>query len=133
MVFAGLDRFRGLMDAYSPTSGDAVHGVFASLFTANLGEGDMVARYARDQFAFILPERDLMAAYNPLIKIKYACNLSVRFVASVDQPLRGLTASCGLACGEPGMTASAVTEQADVCMRGGRKSGRNFVKARGIG
>jgi diguanylate cyclase len=45
----------------------------------------------------------------------------------------GLTASFGLAKFEPGMTARQIIEQADTYLLEAKKSGRNQVKARGLG
>ena len=93
----------------------------------------MVARYGAEEFAMILTGRELMSAYNLLVKIKHDFkNMEHRF-DDAGPAVAGITASFGLARFEPGMSARDIVVQADAHLRDARKSGRNLVKACGIG
>lgn len=133
VVITEIDDFRALGDKHGPEAGDAVLQGFASLVAANLHEDDMVARYGDQTFAIFLSGRDLMSAYNLLIKIKHSFKLATVPVPGSAGAVSGVTASFGLARLEPGMASRDVLKQADDYLQDAKKSGRNLVKARGIG
>jgi diguanylate cyclase (GGDEF)-like protein len=54
-----VDNFKRINDAYGRAAGDAVISKIASLVTSSLRASDVVARYAGDEFAFLLIEASL--------------------------------------------------------------------------
>lgn len=133
VVMAQLDNFEMLSTVHSLSAAEGVLKGFASLLKAGVAPDDMVARYGGEEFAIIMSSKDLAAAYNTLVKLKHEFRKS-EFPGGENQaPVSGLTASFGLAKFEPGMTARQIIEQADTYLLEAKKSGRNQVKARGLG
>jgi diguanylate cyclase len=132
VVLAEIDDFASLVSAEGAPLGDIVLQGFTRHVTAGLSDNDMIARYGEQAFALILTERDLMSAYNLLIKVKHGFKLTSFVVPETRAKVTGVTASFGLARLDPGMSAGDVIKQADVLLRSAQESGRNQVKARGI-
>ncbi len=132
IVLAEVDNFKELHSNFGQAAGDAVLQGFASVAAANLNEKDMVARYGSEGFAMILPDRELMSAYNLLVKIKHAFKSANHAYADGEPPVQAITASFGIARFEPGMSAREIIAEASGYLGDARKSGRNLVKAKGI-
>ncbi|MEQ9506513.1 MAG: GGDEF domain-containing protein [Hyphomonas sp.] len=131
LVLADIDSFRAFNNAHGMPAGDAVLKRFGSLLAASLSEGDMAARYGGDEFALILPGKELMPAYNLLISIKHALN-SAEHVVDADKPVTGMTASFGLARAEPGTSFQQILREAGSHLEDAKKTGPNRVRAPGI-
>lgn len=132
VVLTDVDQFKTLNDTHGHPAGDVVLAGFAALMAASLEEGEFVARYGGDEFAMILPGRNLMSAYNLLVKLKHDFKSSRHAGADPGTIITGITASFGVSRYEPGMSARDVIEQADACLRDAKAAGRNLVKAPGI-
>ncbi len=133
VVMAQLDNFESLGAVHGLAASEGVLKGFASLLSAGVSPSDMVARYGGEEFAIIMSSKDLASAYNVLIKLKHDFRKAEFSVAEHLPAITGLTASFGLAKFEPGMTARQIIEQADTYLLEAKKSGRNQVKARGLG
>jgi diguanylate cyclase len=132
LAMADIDHFKLVNDTHGHQVGDAVLQQFASVVTQNIKGQDMVARYGGEEFAIILPETDLFAAYNLLVKIKYAFKSSETPIEGTLKTIKDVTASFGLVRFEPGMSPREMIEQADHFLYEAKDSGRDRVKAKGF-
>lgn len=127
VMMIDVDYFKTINDTYGHLRGDAVLREVASAITACVREGDVVARYAGDEFAVILPgtaEREALAVAERL----RACVR--RVVATVDLPAEEeLTLSIGIATRWPGEhTATRTVELADSALYRAKQGGRDRVE-----
>jgi len=132
VVFADIDDFRALNAKCGDEAGDTVLKGFASLLTTCVNPEDMVARYGGDEFAVILPARELMSAYNLLINLKLTFKETGFEIGGGGKAITGVTASFGLVQAEPGAQPRDIIAEASAHLGAAKESGRNRVKARGI-
>lgn len=133
IAMADLDHFKALNDTYGHPAGDAVLQAFAATLMENVNEPEAVARYGGEEFALILPECDLMTAYNRLVSMKHKFSKMTHLAGETNQVIPAVTASFGLARLEPGMNARELVQKADTYLYQAKAKGRNTVKAQGIG
>ncbi len=127
VMMIDLDYFKAINDTYGHLRGDAVLREVASAITACVREEDVVARYAGDEFAVILPgtaEREALSVAERL----RACVRGV--LAAVDLPAEEeLTLSIGIATRWPGEhTVTRTVELADLALYRAKEAGRDRVE-----
>jgi diguanylate cyclase (GGDEF)-like protein len=126
VLMIDLDYFKGINDTYGHLRGDAVLREVASVITRGVREGDVVARYAGDEFAVILPT----TAEGDALRIAERIRTSVEsVVGAVELPDdERLTLSIGLATRWPGEhTATQTVELADLALYHAKETGRDRV------
>jgi diguanylate cyclase len=131
LAVADIDLFKKVNDTHGHQVGDAVLKMFSSLMVKNIKGRDMAARIGGEEFAIILPNTQIISAYNLLVKIKSELKASELDVGNGKQ-LSCVTASFGVARFEAGMTARGLIEKADKYMYEAKNSGRDKVKAQGM-
>lgn len=124
-----LDFFKRVNDTYGHDGGDAVLVSFARLLLNNLRESDVVARTGGEEFAFFLPETDLVSAHYVFDKLR---------VITADTPILfeghsiHITVSCGIASyagqGEEALTYPKIMRMADEALYRAKDSGRNCIR-----
>lgn len=126
VLMIDLDYFKGINDTYGHLRGDAVLREVASVITRGVREGDVVSRYAGDEFAVILPA----TAEGDALRVAERIRSSVEDVVSIiDLPdEERVTLSVGIATRRPGEhTADQTVELADQALYHAKNSGRNRV------
>ena len=132
LILADLDEFKQINDSYGHQIGDSVLQKFAgSLLEATKGQ-DLVSRYGGDEFAIIMPEISLTAAYNLMVSIKHKFE-GMRMPSNTGaQSFAEATASFGISSYKPHQTAEKMIEVADTALHRAKTTGRNRVCAEGL-
>ena len=119
VLFANLDGFKGVNDAYGHEAGDFVLQQIAHRFRTLLRESDCVVRAGGDDFIFLLPE---------LKDIADAETVAARVLALVSRPVRdraqeyAVGVSIGIACYPScGDNASTLLRHADLAMNAAKR------------
>jgi diguanylate cyclase (GGDEF)-like protein len=126
VLMIDLDFFKEVNDTYGHLRGDAVLREVASVLTRCVREGDIVARYAGDEFAVILPGSAELDAVDIAERVR-GCMKDV--IRAVDVPGgEALTLSIGVATRWPGEhTATRTVELADQALYRAKQTGRDRV------
>ena len=90
-----------------------------------------MARIGGEEFAIILPQTEIVAGYNLLVRIKSVLKAS-ELVLEDGTSISGVTASFGVAHFGPGMTAKDLINRADKLLYEAKNAGRDKVKAQGF-
>lgn len=69
VVFIDLDNFKEVNDRYGHDVGDELLKHVAGIFSAMTRRSDVVARFAGDEFVFLLPETQLMRARAFMVRV----------------------------------------------------------------
>jgi diguanylate cyclase len=132
LALADIDKFKNINDTHGHQAGDQVLKSFAHLVSQNIKGQDMVARIGGEEFAIILPQTDVVAAHNLLIKIKHSLKSSYILIGERGEKVTGVTASFGIALFESGMTTTDLIGAADSYLYEAKNTGRDRVKAKGL-
>jgi diguanylate cyclase (GGDEF)-like protein/PAS domain S-box-containing protein len=118
LLLVDLDRFRDVNDVLGHHYGDALLVDAGKRLSAEVGEDDTVARVGGDEFALVLPRRD----------VKEATAMAERVAASLRNPysIAGQTviigATVGIAVARGGTDTATILRQADVALDSARHS-----------
>lgn len=122
MFFCDLDGFKSVNDEHGHAAGDAVLVEIARRLTDSVRPDDTVARLGGDEFVLLCEDlTDPAEARRIAERIERAI--------AVPIPWRGLdmsvTASLGIACATPSVTADELIRQADTAMYQAKRLGKN--------
>ncbi len=124
VALCDLDDFKGINDRFSHTAGDVVLKTIATLLTAILRDGDVVARIGGEEFALILPETTGPEA-------RAICERVRRDIETYPwhqlYPALQVTVSVGLTDDTTVASAEEMLAQADMRLYKAKHQGKNQV------
>ena len=123
VVMYDIDNFKQLNDTYGHIVGDEVLCAVSKKLVENCREYDVVARYGGEEFLIVFPGAKDRVAYLRADKIRKDIESS-QLSPSVKETI---TISGGLACYEPGLSASKLIDIADTNMYIAKEAGRNRI------
>ncbi len=121
LLFVDLDGFKPVNDRFGHAAGDAVLIDFAQRLTSCVRSSDTVARLGGDEFAILLED------VRP-VEVDSACERILAALSSgahVAGHRLALSASVGVAFGEPGDTSESLLRNADLAMYEAKARGKN--------
>ncbi len=122
-----IDYFKKFNDTYGHLAGDRLLAKAAVLFRAVVREIDYVARYGGEEFLVMLPESNIIQAWQAAERVRLKIALEAADGQQVRQPV---TVSIGLAAfPEHGQTPTAMISSADAALYEAKRLGRNRVVA----
>lgn len=121
IIFADIDYFKAINDAYGHIVGDDILKLYAKTIKDEFRDIDMKYRYGGDEFIILMPETNISAAYESALRFN-------EIVANINpQPLDGLTTSIGLASYDGETNLEALIKKADHALYQAKEEGRNSV------
>ena len=131
IIMADIDNFKKVNDTYGHQAGDIVLKKIAEVLSKNLRKNDYLARYGGEEFMFVLPQTDLVNAYNT----------AERFIAEVRKADISLgnnhrisvSTSCGVSTAYPGKKSGNLVDliqRADKALYMAKTSGKDRVVCR---
>ena len=121
LLFIDLDGFKPVNDRFGHAAGDAVLIDFAQRLTSCVRSSDTVARLGGDEFAILLEDVRPVEVDSAAERILAALSSG----AHVAGHRLALSASLGVAFGEPGDTSESLLRNADLAMYEAKARGKN--------
>ncbi len=116
VAIADLDHFKRFNDLHGHPAGDALLRRTGEAFAGVLREGDLVARWGGEEFAFALPDCAAEDAELLLDRLRLAVP-------------DGQTCSIGYTVWDRLQSPAALVEQADIALYEAKQTGRNRIRA----
>ncbi len=124
VLFVDLDRFKVVNDSLGHTAGDEALVRLADRLRAAVRQPDTVGRLAGDEFVVVCEDTDARKALAVADRVARAI--------AAPLPLRAgetvVTASIGIAHGEPGIDAEAMLRDSDAAMYRAKERGRSRIE-----
>ncbi len=118
LLIVDLDRFRDVNDVLGHHYGDALLIDAGKRLCAEVGEGDTVARVGGDEFALVLPRREVKEA----TAMAEAVALALRNPYSIAGQTVIIGATVGIAVARGGTDTATILRQADVALESAQHS-----------
>lgn len=126
VILMDVDYFKTINDRYGHIAGDQVLRGIAHHAMAHLREGDFFARFGGEEFALLLPNTSLEAAYVIAERLRLAI-ASGNFLPESDPPLT-VTISMGLSLIQAkDQDIESVLRRADDALYNAKHNGRNCL------
>jgi diguanylate cyclase len=127
VVIGGIDHFKRFNDSWGHVIGDQVLQLVAQTLKNNVRPEDTVARYGGEQFAVVLPDATLKAAYAMADHVRHLIMSREIVKRSTDQDLGRVTVSFGVVSARAYDTINTLVARADTCLYAAKCNGRNRV------
>jgi diguanylate cyclase (GGDEF)-like protein len=125
LVMIDVDHFKKYNDNFGHSAGDLVLKTIANILKYCLGPGEFAGRYGGEEFAVVLPGKDIAAATKTADKIRKAVESHVFTIRRLEGKV---TVSAGVAAFPAGgRTREELVWTADKCLYKAKKGGRNKV------
>ncbi len=126
IILLDVDHFKLVNDVFGRVVGDAVLAGVAKALCAELRQSDILARYAGEEFAVLLPETDLAHASEAAERLRKAI---AQQEFKMSQGGVSTTISLGVACMLPEIPLSLerLLERTDKALLAAKQAGRNRV------
>ena len=125
-----LDDFKRVNDTFGHATGDRYLKEMAAILLSETRQGDILARYGGDEFAFVLPEVDLAGATTIVDRIREKISLFRMEPDEPGQPLIEASVSIGIALfPDHASNAQDLFSLADRMMYKAKLSGKNAYRA----
>ncbi len=125
LAFLDIDHFLNINQEHGHIGGDQVLKAVAEIFTQQVGEGVIVARYGGDEFALLFPDTEREQAFLVLEGIRSAIEGTTGFGSvKAEVTITGGLASCPV----DGNSGGEITRKADQALYRAKKTGRNNVR-----
>lgn len=122
LFFIDCDNFKEINDCFGHPVGDQFLRFFASLLIEGIREGDVVIRYAGDEFVILLPNTNLEAATS----VGERLIETIRIRTMEDNPSLHTTISMGLATyPEHAASAEDLIKHADDALYASKRNGKD--------
>ncbi len=126
LIMADLDNFKCINDSHGHQTGDIMLKEIAKIIHKNIRSFDIAARYGGDEFAIILTDTDIDAAYQIAERLRKKVENTV--FPGADIPLK-ITISIGIYPFNPkkDKNKDSLIHKADMALYKAKNSGKNLV------
>jgi diguanylate cyclase (GGDEF)-like protein len=126
LIMIEFDDFKQHNEAYGHQTGDKLLREMAKLIRTSIRQSDMIFRYGGDEFAVLVPGCEITKAEH-LAKGLVNRVSNHQFENLKEQPIEGITISCGVASYEG--SKKAFMAEADRCLFAAKNAGKGHVVA----
>lgn len=127
LIMIDVDHFKQFNDELGHVMGDKALLAVATVIQQNIKGKDFAARYGGEEFAVLLSDTSLESAWKVAEHLRHAVeNIRIRKIAD-NQPVRGLSVSCGVTTFVPAEHLTDFVERADGALYAAKHAGRNRV------
>ena len=126
LVVADIDLFKQFNERFGHLVGDAALRRVARQLADGLRTQDLIARYGGEEFLILLPHSAMDEAL--LIAERLRGLVASGRDPSIDQGVRGITLSCGVAQMARGEQLAALVSRADLALKRAKDNGRDRVE-----